>query len=689
MLNELYSLSETMNDMSIEADSWHRDYKSVPKGTTRLWISADNAVEGVESLDSELVSKLRKYGDNNNAFPGFNIPPLYRITDEQQIKKVKSIIKTPSELDMDEVKSWCINDNWPSSRRHTINKCLHKISLELLAIIQKYNLEETRSIVGLIQVVSKFPRDDGSYFRSSIESCVFKKLHLGENVEIALKLLFHSGNAKNLPKDDCGPIPVILDICEWRQYKYPIASEYTTYGINKALQMEESSKNNTVQSENKNFDAFGIQYEDLNEPMPAVKIPMLGNVTLRSMFHEHKCQYRYRMIDDVSYPIARQNRASTKQAIEWVADPKREDITWAKVDKNEIIVAYPSKMPELFKVVSCFAPPKDMESESGSRKFEETADDFMKTFKGMPPEKRPDNIHIFSIKKMDKARTKIIYSRNCSPDSLSRSAQEWQNGCSNIPTVPQIKQYTPFPLKIADIINNVWRQDGNKTIVRRMKYYQGMELLLDPLDESVFRHYLTLTLANSFGLINYFGNQEHRKEKCSNYFKDAISSIFSVLGLLLYKSNHRKEDYMEDTAYLVGQLLKVSDELHVLYSQIERSGSIPPQLAGNSMLIAISETPWRAIAVHGQRMLPYIAWAKRYRAKSEKNSWKAGWYLRLYEQFSTKLSDVLVNEIRFDEFGKAKLFIGYLAAFPVKEKPEISDDTDDSENINVKGEENE
>ena len=37
---------------------------------------------------------------------------------------------------------------------------------------------------------------------------------------------------------------------------------------------------------------------------------------------------------------------------------------------------------------------------------------------------------------------------------------------------------------------------------------------------------------------------------------------------------------MEELAYLLGELLHVSDELHTLYCKIKRNGDIPPQLVG-------------------------------------------------------------------------------------------------------------
>ncbi len=73
---------------------------------------------------------------------------------------------------------------------------------------------------------------------------------------------------------------------------------------------------------------------------------------------------------------------------------------------------------------------------------------------------------------------------------------------------------------------------------------------------------------------------------------------------------------MENMAYLVGQLLKVSDELHTMYCQVVRNGDVPPQLAGSALFVTASETPNQALRQLSVRMNPYITWAKQYRYKN-------------------------------------------------------------------------
>lgn len=135
---------------------------------------------------------------------------------------------------------------------------------------------------------------------------------------------------------------------------------------------------------------------------------------------------------------------------------------------------------------------------------------------------------------------------------------------------------------------------------------------------------------------------------------------------------------MENMPYQIGQLLKVADELHTLYCKVVRDGNVPPQLAGNSLFVAATETPVRALTQLSPRLSPYLAWAKQYRTKGihekDKESWRAAWCINLFESIATKLCPYINSSVestlRFNDLEKAQLFIGYLAEFPRREKNE-------------------
>lgn len=694
MLNELYGLSNTLNSMEVGTKKWHQEYAGLPKASKnapciRIWLTGKGTIHDIEELDPELVLDLRKFGNYQASFPAFNIAPLYRLIDKQQISDLEHIKNDNSLLDIKKIRSWCVENNWRNSLTRKVYNCLHKTSRRLLEIIEKHDSGAYSVIGELICLADNYLDDSDCSFRSVLENHIFEKLQKGEDTNTALTMLFHKGNPKSKdPEKDSGTLSVILDLCEWEKFGYPVANKYTTDWINDILLKSDQLKYSSVSS-GVELDAFGTPFSNVGKTMPKVKLKGLNDVTLRSMFSGQPCQDRYGKFDEESYPIGKPNRELAKESLEWISQTNKEGSTWQQADMNEIVFVYPSKIPPVpLKFASLFGVRKGEGGDKTAARFEHIAQEFIKTLKGISPKDRPDNIQIFSIRKMDKARSKIVFTRNYSPDWFVHAAEEWQAGCQNIPNMESSERTIPFPLQVASIVNNVWKQNGElanqgKTAVKRMQYYQEMELLLDPNQESFIRYYLNILLSHSSGLVKYIGGRQHsrlnypvNKDKSDKNEKE-MALLLPVLGLFLYKYGHKKEDYVENTAYLVGQILKISDELHALYCNSVRGGDIPPQLAGNSVFLTASETPVQALAQLSTRMNPYISWAKQYRTKNVtdkgKESWRAGWYLNLYEDDANKLRYELTDSTRFDDFSKAQVFIGYLAAFPKKAKS-VTDD---------------
>ncbi len=701
MLNELYSLSTALKNKGISTKEWHREYKPLPKVTAkapciRMWLAKDGSICGIESISAELTQLLRKYGNNQGTFPAFNIVPLYRITDKEKLFELEQIEKGTIPPDFDKIKSWCVNDNWKESIVKKVERSLHNIPQTLSDLIGNQEQPEQTLVLELVRLASGFTNDPDKSFKSALEKCLFAKLQKREEISMVIAMLFHKGNSQKNHNDDTGvSISVVLDLFDWQQYGYPMASEHFTEWINDIL-LKSSLLSKATQPEGVGSDALGIPFINPNEPMPSVKLNGF-DVTLRSMFSGQPCQYRYEQIDDASYPIAMENRSLAKKSLEWVAGLEREGITWRKIDKNEIVFVYPSKLSEVpLRFASIFGSSQAESSAQTEARFENIAKDFIKKLRGLPTKEKSDFIQIFTIRKLDKARSKVIFTRNCSPDQLIKAAEDWETGCRNTPETDLGEREIPFPLQVARIVNNVWKQNGElaqgKTAVERMKYYQGMELLLDLMQESMIGNYLHIVLTHSSGLVNYIGNwvnggskcKDKTEEKNSEKLKKETVLLLSVLGLLLYKQGDRKEKYMESMAYLVGQLLKISDELHTLYCKVVR-GDVPPQLVGSALFTTAGETPNQAIAQLSLRMNPYITWAKQYRFKniSTKNeeSWRARWYLSLYEDAANKLNAIMTDSTRFGDFDKAQLFIGYLASFP-KREPSVAAIGDDNDSDN-------
>lgn len=679
MINELYMLSEAMDKAGVQTHSWHRKYKPIPNirvnaPCVRIMIS-EGTVIGLSAVKKELGIGLRKFGTNQGSFPCMNLAPLYRITDEA-IKKELSILRS-EDLNSDriaEIKNWCQEDNWGRKFQGKYKLCMKNVPNELSALAPEFEPLQV-----LIEESGYFT--DPTVFHHKLEDAVFRMLNRRENISLALSVLFYRGNPRKEAVDDYGALSVALETPRLIDMDVPAISQKFVSGLNEALLSVSSSEKNDVKSSS--ADAFGIPFEPVKEPMPEVKLAGGFNATLRTMFKEHRCQTRYGRIEDASYPISPEMRKKLQAALNWISNAEQKDFTWTNTDKGEILFAYPVRLPEIpISYTRMFR-----QAEKKDVAFSELAKQFISELhqsKKAGTDSNAEQIQLFILKKCDErsSRVKVVYTRQTDAHELEVCSEAWTLGCSNLPSFPFGQPNVPFPLDTADILNRFWKQNGELTTgnFKPVPKYFGMELLMET-DLSVTSELHSMSeKAMTVGV--FLGNKLANKELYHPIW-DKIKDMLALMGLLLYRKGIRKDFYMENLPYLYGQLLKVSDELHALYCNVVRNGTLPSQLAGSGLYQAAAEAPVRTLNLLGQRMNPYITWAKTYRTKgySEKGkeSWRAGWLLSMYEEIATKLYTTWHPESRFNDEEKAQLFIGYLASFPQKQQ---SDNNEESSNQN-------
>jgi hypothetical protein len=689
MINELYNLSEAMSVAGIPLEEWPSPLEELRKVSSespffKLSFSGNYSVYGIEEItDQDLIKKLGKWEPSNgSSFPVFNMPSLFSFSKEQ-IQQKDDFLSGKKQFDIALLRSWCTDkaNNWDKKAISKLENCLHVVPEELKKKINKVNGFDNNSIIELIRLLGQITLED---FRKTLENHIFKRLEKQEDVKTLLRFLFSSTQSND--------VQVVLDLDDWKPFGKPVANEKTIEWLNMVLIRSEQIELKQSKKSDKQ-DAFGYEYLEINRKMPKVKLAgKVGDVKLRSMFHEHQCQLRYKLIDDASYPINMVNRGKIQSALKWLKEPDREGKTWGMVDIDEILFAYPSVIPPRpIKLVSLLGASNNTEVPA---KFESIAEDVTQSLKGLSSDNKVMNVQIFAIRKMDKARSKIVYFRNHNTEWIIKSAKTWREGCTNIPSLtfrvwsrgkdsdaqekPEvISSEIPKPVHIARIINKVWKMDGSVGgEIRKVKFYQGLELLLEQNKYELAVYLQSILLPNVYGLVVYLGNLLHSGKGIQEkkIRSESYQFLPSLIGLLLYIQNRIKEEYMEDIPYLIGQMLKISDELQTFYCKIVRDGNVPPQLVGNSLMVSALETPDRTLAQLAQRISPYLAWAKQYRTKDikeeGKQSWIAGRYLRLYERNATIFSDKLamLENVQFNDREKAELFIGYLAELPKKEE---------------------
>lgn len=681
MINELYQLASTLDDVEIDQEIWHREYLNLPKVSEKnpcYCVMVDQGrVCKVFSLNPDEAAGVRKFGNNQATFPAVNACPLYRITDEAVKKKIEEIKKNPQALNVNEIKGWCTqkNFNWNAKLYRKLKLSINSIPGNILQVIGNQEGYAKDLLGNLIDSLRKFASEDGFYeFHNQLRDYALHNLEEHILVSESLNLLFHGGNKDKDADKDTSKNIIVFDLYNGNLAHLPvIATSKFTHDLNKLLVSGEYKKDS--EKEIVTTDAFNDGYAPSDDPMPQVKMPGF-DMSIYTMFKGQPCQNRYGNFDCnpvVSYPLSGKNRIRLKQAVEWIGKPDNEGKTWMIIGPNQLLLCYPSQMPNIsLDLLEVFGNAGKI----NEKRFLERAKILIKQLKTLQTDDKPNFINVFVINKIDKARTKVLISNQYSLEQLESSISNWVLGCQNLPLFsPLLKIKEIYPMQLPIILNTVWKTQGNidsdKSQMTIMKRYEGISFFFENSNFNKNQYLLRAILNHISTFSVYAGNVLHGSvKKVSESLIGDVSNIISSIALLLYRCGERKENYMKGLPYQLGQLMKISDDLHTFYCKIVRNGDVPPRLAGASLYVSASETPVKALAQLSVRMLPYITWAKSFQYKKDDGNSEHGlarWYVNMYEQILSQLSDKLRENITFNDYDKAELFIGYMAAYPKKD----------------------
>ncbi len=684
MLNELCQLADVLDTVNIKPKEWHPQLKPLPKASFKkqcykISIADDGAITSIDTLNEELVAILRKWEPSlGNSFPGFNIQPLYRITGENEKKQFKLWRDGKERTDVAQLKKWCGErcGNWDRKIEMKISKCLGEIPKELAMRLASDSSSVSISVQKLFTRILQFSHKGeerkgkgdvlAERFKRALEDYLWKAIEDEERTKILLPILIHEGDAKKKSDDDRGLVSVFLDIPDWQEF--PVAHFKSIEWINDMM-IKQPAQSTCLTNE---LDAYGLPSSGEEDKLPGVKLPIIADVKLRAMNSESPCQFRYGKIDAVSFPVGKESRTKAKGSLEWLGAKSREGETWGRADTKELIFAYPVQLPNVpLKLAACFGAQKIDDTEA---RFSNAAKDVIDGLKAAANDLRDIEIRVFSLKKMDKARTKVVFHRNYTAQRLVDATTEWEAGCSNIPDIsiqawgdPKgqweiVELRIPFPLQIASCLNRIWKQDGTTECEAPLVApSEGISLLLDEQPGRFVPHLLAVFLQNAKGLLLSLGDVLNRGEIISVKGYDNQKLLMpSILGLLLYKLDIRKENYMNNPPFLVGRMLKLADDLHALYCREVRDNNLPPQLIGNSMMTAALESPIQALAQLALRLKPYYGWAQTFRGNDGGRH-----FVGLYGEVAAELAKQKLPS-RLNDTERAELLLGYLAANPEK-----------------------
>lgn len=691
MINELFQLTKALDQANITVEHTHSKYKMIPKVTKKApcvqIILEDRQLYKIKSIAAEQAVEIRKYGTNQGTFPALNLAPLYRLTKESEKKWISELMEGKNvEFNIEEIRCLCRENNWGKKFKNKYRISMQEIPKEMTELFSKAEIEFW-PLNYVIEEAGAFT--DADRLHHVLEQTVFTLLEQKIEIRFALQVLFYLGKKEKEAEDDYGTLSVVIDCRKLINDGFSTITLNFTKALNqKLIEADEAGKGDCVKAE---VDAFGNIFSPFEAPMPTVKLAAGFEVSLRTMFRGQPCQSRYGRIENATYPISKVMRFKLQAALAWMSAEENKEITWTSTDKDEALFAYPETLRQnKFSFVNFCKRPSTIENKSEDEtavksknraSFEMAAETFIEEIKktkipGTDP--MSERIQYFVLRKLDKARTKIVYSYNISPREIEKRSEQWTAGCQNIPGFLFGKPRVVYPLDISNVLNQIWRQDGKQSTDKFKPFprYHGIQLLFEGGKETIRRDLFILT-NNTVNLALYIGKtglSRRPYDKSEFIVLQQLQNILALMGLFLYQLGIRKEKYMQDFPYLFGQILKVSDELHEMYCKVVRNNDVPNTLAGSGMYIMGGEQPYKALGILGDRMNPYISWARSYASKGietkEKESWRAKWYLSLYGNIFAQLRSVWNSQIRFNEEEKAQYFMGYMANFSKRDKLE-------------------
>jgi hypothetical protein len=477
---------------------------------------------------------------------------------------------------------------------------------------------------------------------------------------------------------------IFLDIKDY--CTYPVSSLETMKRLNELLW---SSYTPQYMG---SVDAYNPEEKGISDLYPQVSLPLLGSVKLRSLVKAIPAQKRYDRCESVTFPTSLETRKRVKAALEWLAPRtgEHDGETYGIAGDKELLFAYPrvllkAKIP----ITKMFGAQPDEKLKEDH--FERLSESVIEQLKGLGNSVADAELEIFSLRKMDKARTKVVYYHNVTVSRLEAASKVWHEGCRNIPSL-DIKDWsenkdektgksypvhvvgkTVFPVKLHQFINMVWKRDGKQA--GKVKIFQptdGLRLLLDEpcrqLADHINKRLMQHTQGYFLTLCRSTGRREIAKLPDKVYYP-------GILGLLLFKLGKRKEEYMKDSAIQLGRFLRVADEIHRLYCEVVRKNDLPPELCGSSMLVSMMESPGMTLNQLALRSAPYVKWAKAYHDDKvvrtiDGTEIKIIVLIKSWLKRWSEIADPLLEKgwpKRLSAEERAQVFLGYLASFPKNE----------------------
>ncbi|MBU4478446.1 MAG: type I-C CRISPR-associated protein Cas8c/Csd1, partial [Candidatus Omnitrophica bacterium] len=478
-------------------------------------------------------------------------------------------------------------------------------------------------------------------------------------------------------------------VSDWNNYKFRVACPEMGVLVSNNLPRSAANDKNGIS-------AFGGKGRH-SGLYPDPNLPAIGNAYLFSMNEDAPCHNRYGKIASEIFPTSADEVKAMHGALKWCVKESCQGKTWGKVPSHrlgtrngkkiqiqDLLITYLEEKPQsAIDLASTFTTFDTTEDEIGEAVYEKMTAKVCDALKGESGLTKDSKANILVITKVDKGRAQVVLSGAYSIENIIRSIEQWQIAAKNRPhfsiflpgkkgeKAKVVEPFCPSPAEIMRCLQNQWIKkgiDSRKVSGVALRHVYELFLGNERILQETARMFLQLTLQRLGPLfigitkVNHGGDVKDFKLEAR---KSVLVGI-SLLAIVLYKLGIKKEDYMRNTAFSVGRLLALADGLHAQYCMLQmkrKGGDLPPQLIGNAHLPIAFDSPNKALALLGERLRIYYAWATKVQGDEYK---LVKWMLGEMGKLSAEMENVAWPSMA-DDAVKAQVLLGYLARYKSEE----------------------
>lgn len=442
-----------------------------------------------------------------------------------------------------------------------------------------------------------------------------------------------------------------------------------------------------------------------------------------SKFRGAPCNQRYGKFGLDGFDISAQLARSLVGALQGMTAPNMEWKTWVKLHNGkfekppgkkpmplkDLMLAYPSFDMDELVTVDVFTHGRGEDAEGMADRATQFVDCAERLCRALKEKSKvgsseTEYMHIMLVRPISPGQIQLSYAFAPTIKDFVSALEAWTLSGNNLPAklcvpLPYKKSVTDFrwrsprllfPEQVCQLLTQQWTRDGSeRTYIQGPPVGMVLDLFLRKRgvwEESALR-LLEMTLDRGEALLIGAGHVLHREDhgasdpwklwksfiakaqsgKDKRYPDYALAQTISLIGSLLYAMNSTVQDYMNESAYLVGKLLAMMDELHKCYCIVVRENDIPNALIGNGLLRRAGDSPALAFSELLDRSPIYLGWAKTAAISEKMPEQKkiavasARKVLRLSKPLVDKLRSGQLLEKELSTVGKAHLFLGYLS----------------------------